>query len=504
MLPDFPNLPDRAGGILLHPTSLPSPYGIGDLGPGALSWVQWCSNAGCALWQILPLGPTGYADSPYQSFSAFAGNHLLISPQTLMDQGLLSASAVENVPDFPLKRVTYGRVIPWKETLLDRMAVRFSVQAKPEYYESFITFCDEEQAWLDDYALFMALKREHQGKPWTDWEHELRDRDERALQIARKALKIDIHAQKVRQFLFSEQWFHLKQIALEQGITILGDMPIFVAHDSADVWAHPELFQLDSHGQPLVVAGVPPDYFSTTGQRWGNPLYNWDRIAEHDYDWWVQRLKQALRFVDVVRLDHFRGFEAYWEIPSTEETAIKGRWVPGPGRELLDRLDRALDGLPLVAEDLGFITEEVIRLRKAYNLPGMKVMQFGFEGGMEDEFLPHLYEDGYVAYTGTHDNDTTVGWYDAATPEIQEFCRAYLSSDGEHIAWDMLEALWASVATWAIVPLQDLLELGSDARMNFPSRTYGNWQWRVMQDQLSDVLAKRLLDLNNQHQRRGT
>jgi 4-alpha-glucanotransferase len=465
--------------------------------------VKWLSNAGCALWQILPLGPTGYADSPYQSFSAFAGNHLLISPQALMDQGLISTEDVDDIPIFPMNRVTYGEVIPWKEALLDQTAAKFSNQAKPEHAEGFGMFCHEEQAWLDDYALFMALKREHQNKSWTDWGHELRDRDESALQAARDALKSQIHAQKLRQYLFSEQWSQVKQIALEQGITILGDMPIFVAHDSADVWAHPELFQLDSDGQPLAVAGVPPDYFSATGQRWGNPLYNWDRIAEDDFDWWVQRLKQALRFVDLVRLDHFRGFEAYWEIPGTEETAKKGCWVPGPGRELLDRLDQALDGLPLVAEDLGFITEEVVELRNAYNLPGMKVMQFGFEGGPDDEFLPHLYEERYVAYTGTHDNDTTVGWYDAASPEIREFCRSYLSSDGEHIAWDMLEALWASVAIWAIVPLQDLLELGNDARMNFPSRTYGNWQWRVLQDQLSDSLAKRLLELNKQYARKA-
>ena len=503
MLPDFPELPERAGGILLHPTSLPGPYGIGDLGPGAISWVQWLSKAGCSLWQILPLGPTGYADSPYQSFSAFAGNHLLISPQTLMDQGLLSTDDLEVQTDFPMNRVAYGEVIPWKEALLDKTAVRFKELAKPEYLEALNTFCDVEQAWLDDYALFMALKREHRGKPWTDWARELRDRDETALQAAREALKSEIYSQKVRQYLFGEQWFKLKQTALEQGITILGDMPIFVAHDSADVWAHPGLFQLDSDGQPTVVAGVPPDYFSDTGQRWGNPLYNWNRIAEDDFDWWVQRLNQALHFVDVIRLDHFRGFEASWEIPSTEETAIKGRWVPGPGRELLDRLDRELDGLPLVAEDLGVITEGVVELRNAYNLPGMKVMQFGFEGGPDDEFLPHFYEEGYVAYTGTHDNDTTVGWYDAATPEIREFCRSYLSSDGEHIAWDMLEALWSSVAAWAIIPLQDPLELGSDARMNFPSRTHGNWQWRVLHDQLSEPLAKRLLDLNNQHKRRG-
>jgi 4-alpha-glucanotransferase len=501
MLPDFPELPERAGGILLHPTSLPSPYGIGDLGPGAISWVKWLSKAGCSLWQILPLGPTGYADSPYQNFSAFAGNHLLISPQILMDQGLLSTDDVEDMPDFPVNRVTYGEVIPWKEALLDKTAVRFKGLAKSEDLEALNTFCDVEQAWLDDYALFMALKREHQGKPWTDWRPELRDRDETALQTAREALQSEIYSQKVRQYLFSEQWFHLKQIAMQQGITILGDMPIFVAHDSADVWAHRELFQLDSDGQPTVVAGVPPDYFSVTGQRWGNPLYNWDRIAEDDFDWWVQRLKQALYCVDVVRLDHFRGFEACWEIPGSEKTAIKGRWVPGPGRALLERLNEDLDGLPLIAEDLGVITPEVVELRKAFNLPGMKIMQFGFELESDEAFLPHHYEEGFVAYTGTHDNNTTVGWYESVTPEIREFCRSYLSSNGEHIAWDMLEALWASVAAWSIVPLQDPLELGSEARMNFPSQTHGNWKWRVTEDQMTERIAKRLLVLNKRYDR---
>jgi 4-alpha-glucanotransferase len=502
MLPDYPHLPKRAGGILLHPTSLPSEYGIGDLGPGAHAWLKWLAKAGCSLWQILPLGPTGYADSPYQSFSAFAGNHLLISPQILLEQGLLSTGELENVPRFSVSQVDFGEVIHWKEELLDRTVARFKSNANSKTLDSFHNFCDAQQEWLDDYALFMVLKREHAGRAWTDWEEGLRDRDERDLKAVSDALPSQIYAQKVRQYLFDTQWFQIKQVAQERGITILGDMPIFVAHDSADVWAHPEFFQLDSEGQPIVVAGVPPDYFSATGQRWGNPLYNWDRIAQDDFNWWVERLRRVLLHVDVIRMDHFRGFEAYWEIPSSEETAIKGRWLPGPGHALLDRLQHALSGLPLIAEDLGVITEEVVALRKAYNLPGMKVMQFGFEGGPDDEFLPHQYEEGFIAYTGTHDNDTTEGWYDAASPAIREFCRLYLSSDGKHIAWDMLNALWASVATWSIVPIQDPLELGSEARMNYPSRTHGNWQWRVTEDQLTDDLATRLLELNERHNRK--
>jgi 4-alpha-glucanotransferase len=494
-------LPPRAGGILLHATSLPGQYGIGDLGPGAVHWLDWLSQAGCAIWQILPLGPTGFADSPYQSFSAFAGNHLLISPEILLEQGLLLASEMDPSPALLESRVDFGELIPWKEQLLDMAAASFSSRASSEMLAGYRTFCRVEQAWLDEYALFMAIKREHAGKAWTDWPQPLRDRDSDAIQAAVTAYSAQIQRQKVRQFLFATQWTDLKQAAQRIGISIVGDIPIFVAHDSADVWAHKDLFLLDSEGFPAVVAGVPPDYFSTTGQRWGNPLYNWEHMAGQGYAWWVARLQQVLRHVDCVRLDHFRGFEAYWEIPGTEATAMIGRWMPGPGHALLNRLQDALGGLPIIAEDLGVITEAVIGLRKDYNLPGMKVMQFGFEGGPEDDFLPHRFEEMCVAYTGTHDNDTSLGWYQAAAPDVQDFCRCYLSSDEEHIVWAMIEALWASRAAWTIVPMQDPLGLDTTARMNYPSRSHGNWSWRVGRPQLSDELAGRLRDLNQHHRR---
>jgi 4-alpha-glucanotransferase len=501
MLPEYPNMPRRAGGILLHPTSLPGPYGIGDLGPSAHAWVDWLSRAGCSLWQILPLGPTGYADSPYQSFGAFAGNHLLISPQVLLEQGLLSAQILEDAPSFPNDRVDFGAVISWKEKLLEQVSATFEHRAKPELLDEYQTYCEDQKAWLDDYAIFMALKHEHGGRSWTDWPVALRDREAGALKGAHTTQAQRIHDQKVRQFLFAAQWSNLREAANKRSITIIGDIPIFLAHDSADVWAHPDYFFLNEKGQPEVVAGVPPDYFSNTGQRWGNPLYNWARIAQDGFTWWIRRFEQILNHVDVVRLDHFRGFEAYWEIPGTEETAVNGRWVPGPRHALLDRLKEALGELPIIAEDLGVITEEVVALRLDYGLPGMKVMQFGFEGGPDDDFLPHRYEEGCVAYSGTHDNDTIMGWYQAASAEVQDFCRRYLSSNGEHIAWDMIEALWASVAAWTIVPLQDPLELGSEARMNFPSRTHGNWNWRVIQNQLTRELSEWLLSLNQRYGR---
>ncbi len=501
MFPDYPQLPQRASGILLHPTSFPSTFGIGDLGPAAHAWIQWLAKTGCSLWQFLPLGPTGFADSPYQSFSAFAGNHLLISPQALIEQGLLAVDEVEEGLDFPADQVAYEDVIPWKEEILERMATHFLDRASSNILDAFVAFSEEEQSWLEDYALFMALKHAHKGKPWTQWSKELRDREVAALKDAQNALQAEVQAQKVWQYLFSFQWSDLKHVARKLGVSILGDMPIFVAHDSADVWANRSFFKLDSFGQPTVVAGVPPDYFSSTGQRWGNPLYAWDAMADDDYGWWVARVLKTLTQVDVIRLDHFRGFEASWEIPSSEETAVKGQWVQGPGRALLDRLSSALHGLPLIAEDLGVITKEVINLRTDYKLPGMKVMQFGLEAGPDHEFLPRNYEEGFIAYTGTHDNDTSVGWYQAAKSEIQHFARSYLSSDGDHIAWDMLEALWDSAASWVIVPMQDPLELGSGARMNFPSRTHGNWQWRLRAEQLSDELAGRLRNLNHRHDR---
>ncbi len=484
---------ERAGGILLHVTSLPGRFGVGELGPAAEAWVEWLAKAGCRLWQMLPLSPTGYGDSPYQALSAFAGNPLLVSVERLLEDGLLKDSDLEPLPPFPSDRVVYGDVIPFKRKLLQVAAARLT--ASPAgMREPFDAFCEQESAWLDEFALFMALKDLHRGAPWSRWESGLASRDPDALGRARRDLADEIEAHRVVQYLFFRDWRALRRRVEALGLTLIGDVPIFVAHDSADVWAHPELFDLDNQGEPTAVAGVPPDYFSPTGQRWGNPLYRWDVMAQDGYAWWIARLRAILSQVDVVRLDHFRGFEAFWRIPASAPTAETGEWVAGPGAKLLGALHASLGSLPLIAEDLGVITPEVRALRDQFALPGMKVLQFAFEG--DKEFLPHNYIPGCIVYTGTHDNDTAVGWYEAVAPEARDFCRRYLARDGSDIAWDLIRAAWSSVAEWAITPMQDLLTLGSAARMNFPSRPEGNWAWRVAADQLTDALAGRMSDMN--------
>ncbi|MEW6568404.1 MAG: 4-alpha-glucanotransferase [Chloroflexota bacterium] len=486
----------RAGGILLHPTSLPGPYGIGDLGLAAERWLDWLVEADCRLWQVLPLGPTGYGDSPYQCFSAFAGNPLLISLEHLVEDGLLTPADLEACPTFPAEHVDFGAVLAHRSYVLHLASDRFrdgsGSHLKPEVEQ----FRHEQAAWLEDFALFMALKDEHRGAPWTQWEPPLVAREARALTEARARLGPAVEDHCLRQFLFFRQWRRLRTRARDCGLTVIGDIPIFVAHDSADVWSHPHLFYLDASGRPTVVAGVPPDYFSPTGQLWGNPLYRWDRMRQDGYAWWVQRFKNVLQMADLVRLDHFRGFEAYWEVPADAPTAEQGRWVPGPGADFLEAMHRALGGLPIIAEDLGEITPGVIELRDRFGLPGMKILQFSFECDPEHEFLPHNYPARCVVYTGTHDNDTAVGWYQSASEEQRDFCRRYLASDGRDIAWDMIRAAWSSVAEMAIVPMQDLLGLGTEARMNYPSRPDGNWTWRLTPGQPTPELAARLRELN--------
>jgi 4-alpha-glucanotransferase len=489
---------ERAGGILLHPTSLPGPYGIGDLGASARDWLDWLSSSGCSLWQVLPLGPTGYGDSPYQSFSACAGNPVLISLEGLIEDGLLQVDDISPMPDFPQDRVDYGMVITYHEMLLALASKRFREGSAQHLIDAYRSFCREQAGWLDDFALFMALKSENNGHPWTEWDPSLVNRYPEALDAASIALKSSIEDHRFRQFIFFQQWERIKQQAHDGGISIIGDIPIFVSHDSADVWAHPELFHLDDAGMPTVVAGVPPDYFSPTGQRWGNPLYRWDTMRENGYAWWIQRFKAVLSCVDFVRLDHFRGFEAYWEVPAECPTAEVGRWVKGPGEDFIAVVRTALDDLPIIAEDLGLITPEVEALRDLFDLPGMKILQFGFEGTMAHPFLPHNYPERCVAYTGTHDNDTARGWYDSAGEAHRAFCRKCLSSDGNHIAWDMIQALWSSVAAWVIAPLQDFLELGSEARMNTPGQPSGNWSWRMQERDLNTTLASRLRTFNEQ------
>lgn len=477
----------RASGILLHPTSLPGPFGIGELGEEAYHFIDFLASSQQHLWQVLPLGPTGYADSPYASFSSFAGNHLLISLRQLAKDGLLDEQAFEHIPALPAASVDYGAVIAFKMPLLWQSFERFNNRATSEQRAGYEQFRQNNQAWLDDYALFMALKDEHHGAPWTRWERPIAAREPEAVPVWRERLAPRINFHIYLQYQFYTQWTNLRRYANERGIQIMGDLPIFVAHDSADVWAHPELFYLDDAGNPTVVAGVPPDYFSITGQRWGNPLYRWDRLAQTGYAWWIERFRAALSLVDLLRLDHFRGFQAYWEIPGDEETAIKGRWVPGPGAGLFKALQKTLgEALPIIAEDLGVITPEVVALRTQFGFPSMRVLQFGFGSDARNEHLPHNFERQTLVYTGTHDNDTTVGWYRTRSPLEQHAVREYLATDGSNVSLDLIRLAFSSVAQFAIVPLQDMLALGSEARMNMPGRADGNWAWRYQAEMTQD------------------
>ena len=483
----------RASGILLHPTSLPGPYGIGDLGPAADRFVDVLAAAGQSYWQILPLGPTGYGDSPYQTFSAFAGNPFLVSPQLLVEDGLLPA--LDDAPSFPVDRVDYGSVIPYKRRLLEQAFARYENHGSPDTRRAVADFAAANRSWLEPFALFMALKDAHDGRPWTQWEPDIAVREPAALARWSEQLAHVMQGHIYSQYLFFQQWARLKSYAAEKGVRIIGDAPIFVAHDSADCWAHRELFYLEPDGQPSIVAGVPPDYFSATGQRWGNPLYRWDVMAADGYAWWIERLRAVLATVDVLRLDHFRGFAGYWAIPGTAPTAETGAWEPGPGIPFFEAVERSLGRLPIIAEDLGVITPDVVAMRDRFGLPGMKILQFAFGGGADNNDLPHNYERNYVVYTGTHDNDTTAGWYATASPHEREHLRAYANSDGADPAWDLIRLAYASVADTAVVPLQDLLNLGNEARMNLPARAGGNWQWRYTDGALTDGLAARVAEL---------
>jgi 4-alpha-glucanotransferase len=486
--------PNRSAGLLLHPTSLPGPYGIGDLGPSAYAWVDALAQARQRWWQILPLGPTGYGDSPYQAFSAFAGNPLLVSPQYLREDGLIDSRDLEGT-QFPANRVDFGPVISWKNRLLARAWQNFQAGRGQGLKGPFEAFVQQNAAWLNDFALFMALKDAHEGRGWQEWSVDARRRDPNYLRQARGRLGDSVGLHQFRQFLFFRQWQALRDYARRRDIRIIGDIPIFVSADSADVWANPELFQLDAERRPRVVAGVPPDYFSSTGQLWGNPLYDWEALRRTRFAWWVARFRGLMQQVDLVRLDHFRGFEAYWEVPAGRPNAIDGRWVQAPGRELLTTLRAELGGLPIIAEDLGVITPEVAALRDDFGLPGMRVLQFAFADTAKNQFLPHNYERNTVVYTGTHDNDTTVGWYASASDMEKDHVRRYLARDGRDVAWDFVRLAWSSVADYAITPLQDVLNLGTEARMNFPGRPQGNWSWRFLPEQVNAWTLDRLADL---------
>jgi 4-alpha-glucanotransferase len=489
----------RSGGILLHPTSLPGPYGIGDLGPQAYRFVDWLVSTGCKLWQILPLGPTGYGDSPYQCFSAFAGNPYLISLEALLEDGLLKQDDLADMPEFDAARADFGSLIPWKLGVLQAAFSHLS-SVSSELHKEFDRFRAENASWLGDYALFMSLKEANGGGAWSGWDASLRKRKNSALARARKDHAGNIARHSFYQFLFFRQWSKLRAYANEQGITIIGDIPIFIAYDSADAWGNPDLFFLDQDSLPTVVAGVPPDYFSATGQLWGNPLYRWDVHKASGYAWWLERFRSVLQFVDVVRLDHFRGFAGYYEIPYGAPTAETGQWVTGPGKDFFDAISGELaepesGTLPIIAEDLGVITPDVVQLRDSLHLPGMRIMQFGFSGA-ENPFLPHNYVTNCVAYTGTHDNDTACGWFDSAPPDERKFALRYLKSDGTDFAWDLIRGVWSSVAVYAVAPMQDVLSLGTEARMNYPSRLGGNWEWRMKEEDMSVANAERLRELN--------
>jgi 4-alpha-glucanotransferase len=494
-------LHQRRSGLLLHPTSLPSRFGIGDLGPAAFSFLDYLASARQSLWQVLPLGPTGYGDSPYSSPSAFAGNPLLIALEPLMDQGLLAEPDVAELAALPTDHVAFGRLAPLKRNALETAFARGRERFQPEVEE----FRVRHAEWLDDFSLFAALKDEIDS-PWTDWHENLRSRESTTLSTARRRLDDRVVFHTFCQFLFFQQWAALRARAAELGIEIVGDIPVFVAHDSADVWAHQHLFKLDEVGRPLVVAGVPPDYFSATGQLWGNPLYDWEAIARERFAWWIARFRHLLEEVDVVRIDHFRGFEAAWEVPSGETTAVNGEWVRGPGGSVFSAIADAIgEGAPpVVAEDLGLITEEVRALLRETGFPGMKVLQFAFGGGADNPYLPHNYvEPNCLVYTGTHDNDTTRGWFSTlSAAERADVCR-YVGSDGSHISQDLMRLALASIARTAIIPLQDVLDLGSEARTNTPGAPEGNWTWRVRADQLTEARAEYLTELTAMYGRSG-
>lgn len=496
----------RASGILLHPTSLPSNYGIGDLGEEAYRFVDFLEAAKQTYWQILPLGPTGYGDSPYQSFSAFGGNTNLISPEILVEEQLLTEDEINDRPDFPRDRVDFGAVIDWKNNLLRKAYERFRLTTSVNLRGSFETFTQQVAEWLDDYALFRAIKQTQGQKLWLEWDEPLKMRDEEALLEARENLLEEIQAQKFYQFLFFKQWTRVKNYANGKGIKIIGDVPIFISLDSADVWRNPKQFKLNEDLTPKVVAGVPPDYFSKTGQLWGNPIYDWDHMRSDGFDWWTRRVKFTLKTVDILRIDHFRGFAASWEVPGGDNTAENGRWVNVPGRELFRTLKQKLGELPVMAEDLGVITPDVEELRDDFEFPGMRILQFAFGGDTQNIDLPHNYIKNCVAYTGTHDNDTTVGWFHSQVgagstrdqSEISrehDFCLQYLASDGAEIHWDFIRHVWASVANTAVTPMQDVLGLGNSARMNLPASSQGNWGWRFEKENLTDDIAKRLKHL---------
>ncbi len=490
----------RTSGILLHPTALAGPFKIGDIGKEARLFIDFLVKAGQSVWQILPLGPTGYGHSPYNALSAFAGNPTLIDLQQLVDRGELKHSHLERASKDSLS-MDLNRVQSVKHSLLREAGTHFLMAGECPGRAAFETFCTEQADWLDDFSLFMALREEFSGQAWFDWPENLRARDRQALTKYRAELVQNCLLHKYQQFVFAEQWHALKDYANHKGIRIFGDIPIFVAYDSAEVWANQHLFQLDDQGRAQAVAGVPPDYFSSTGQRWGNPLYRWDRLAEEDFLWWQRRFEHQLKCSDIVRIDHFRGFQACWSIPVEEETAVNGHWEEVPGRELFTKLFTQGTDLPIIAEDLGMITPEVEKLRDDFGFPGMKILQFAFDSGPDNPYLPENHIANSVVYTGTHDNNTTLGWWQELSAEQQDQVRNYLNIDKPQMPHELIRLAMASIAKLCIIPCQDILGLGSEARFNTPGHATGNWEWQMKPGALTETMAAELLSLTQKYHR---
>lgn len=491
---------ERKSGILLHPTSLPGKYGIGTLGKEAFAFIDFLIRSGQSLWQVCPLGPTGYGDSPYQCFSAFAGNPLLIDLEILVQKNFLTIEDIEPA-NFSEESIDYGRVIQWKFPILKKAFNNFKEKKDVTESAKFRNFLLKNEEWLTDYALFMSLKDKFDGKCWITWDEDIRLRKPQALKHYKEELADEIMFYQFLQYEFSEQWLALKAYANQNFIQIIGDIPLYIAFDSSDAWASPDLFLLDKESRyPLKVAGVPPDYFSVTGQLWGNPIYNWDYMKSDGFSWWIKRIEANLKWADILRLDHFRGLCAFWQVPYGEETAVNGEWKHAPGNELFEALQEAFGNIPILAEDLGLITPDVVELREKYNLPGMKILQFAFDSveSSSKTFLPHVYDKNYAVYTGTHDNDTVHGWYNSAKDIDKAMADKYLGiSNKENLHYDFIKAAWASVANIAIAPMQDLLGKGSEARMNLPGSASGNWQWRFNRNELKPEHEKFLAEITS-------
>jgi 4-alpha-glucanotransferase len=482
---------ERSAGILLHPTSLPGKFGIGDLGPESYKFIDFMKSAGQTLWQVFPLGPTGYGDSPYQSFSTFAGNPLLISPELLYNDGLLEHNDIEHTPSFEPHKIDFGNLIKYKTSLLRKAYNRF-INSNKNSDEDFIRFCNINNYWLDDFSLFMSVKEFHNGVAWPEWEETIAFRKGNAVEKWKEKLYDEVNYYKFIQFIFDKQWNNLKEYVHKSGIKIIGDLPIFIAYDSSDLWSNKEQFTVRKDGSLEFVAGVPPDYFSATGQLWGNPLYKWKVMEKDNFHWWLKRISKLLEMVDIIRIDHFRGLDAYWEIPGGAETAIKGRWVKAPGEKLFSTIKKNLGELPIIAEDLGVITPSVEALRDKFEFPGIKILQFAFGENMEKKFLPHNHIKNCIVHTGSHDNETTRGFFESEKEKrsgIYEWAQNYLNYYGDNIVFELIKTVYASVSNIVVIPMQDMLNLGNEARMNMPSTLGGNWVWRFTWDQIHSNLA---------------